>query len=110
MSVSIHVTDSVYGRPAVGLTVKFTRELEGAAVEQWRDQTGEDGRISRRLDSPGTRGPYIIEIDLDRYFSTLGYASLISSVSTRFRVANETSHCELSIFITPASCFVIRAG
>ncbi len=110
MSVSIHVIDGVYGRPAAGLSVNFSHELEGVTAEQWRDQTGEDGRVCWLLDSSKARGFYTIEIDLEGYFSALGYTSLIRAVSTRFRVANETNHCELSVFITPASCFVLKAG
>lgn len=110
MSFSIRVIDSIYGQPAVGLSINFSRELEGAIADQWSDQTGEDGRISGLMASSRAHGSYILEIDLDSYFPTLGYASLFSAVSTRFRLSNEECHYELSIFITPASCFVLRAA
>lgn len=108
MSVSIRVIDCVYGRPAAGLRASLSRELDGVAVKQWSDQTDEDGCISGLTKPPLALGPYILEIDLESYFRALGYESLNSAVSVRFRVINETGHYGLSVFITPASCMALR--
>jgi 5-hydroxyisourate hydrolase-like protein (transthyretin family) len=108
MSVSIHVTDCVYGRPAAGLSASLSRELDGVAVRQWRDQTDEDGRISGLTKPPLVPGSYILEIDLESYFRALGYESLNSAISVRFRVTDETGHYGLSVFITPAGCMALR--
>jgi 5-hydroxyisourate hydrolase-like protein (transthyretin family) len=108
MSVSIRVTDCIYGRPAAGLYASLSQELGGKAVKQWRDQTDEDGRISGLTKPPLALGSYILEIDLESYFRALGYESLNSAVSVRFRVINENGHYGLSVFITPAGCMTLR--
>lgn len=108
MSLSIRATDCVYGRPAAGLFASLTRELDGVPVRQWRDQTDEDGCISGLTKPPLELGCYILEIDIESYFRTLGYESLNSAVSVRFRVINETAHYGLSVFITPASFMALR--
>jgi 5-hydroxyisourate hydrolase-like protein (transthyretin family) len=108
MSVSIRATDCVYGRPAAGLCAGLSRELDGVAVKQWRDQTDEDGCISGLTKPLLAPGSYIIEIDLESYFRALGYESLNSAISVRFRVISETDHYGLSVFITPAGCMVLR--
>lgn len=108
MSVSIRVTDCVYGRPAAGLTASFSRELDGVVVRQWSDQTDEHGCISGLTKPPLALGTYILEIDLESYFRALGYESLNSAVSVRFRVTDETGHFGLSVFVTPAGCMALR--
>src|SRR5580698_10227976 len=108
MSVSIRVTDCVYGRPAAGLSASLSRELGGVAVRQWRDQTDEGGCISGLTKPPLALGTYILEIDLESYFRALGYESLNSAVSVRFRVTDETGHFGLSVFVTPAGCMALR--
>jgi 5-hydroxyisourate hydrolase-like protein (transthyretin family) len=107
VSVSIRVIDSVYGRPATGLSVSFSRELEGVLVEKWRDHTDDDGRISG-LPNPSQPGSYTVEFDLDGYFRTLGYAPINSAISMRFHVTGETRYYGLSLLITPSSCVAFR--
>jgi 5-hydroxyisourate hydrolase-like protein (transthyretin family) len=109
MSVSIRVVDGVYGRAAAGLFVTVSHELNGATVDKWRDQAGEDGCIPDLIRTPHARGSYALGIDLEGYFSKLGYRSLFSTVTARFRVADDTRDHALSIIITPASCFAIKA-
>jgi 5-hydroxyisourate hydrolase-like protein (transthyretin family) len=108
MSVSISVIDGVYGRPAAGISVSVSREANGVVAEKWHYRTGEDGCVSDLMRPPQVRGSYILNIDLEGYFSTLGYASLFSVVTTRFRVADDTHDHQLSVIITPASCTTLK--
>lgn len=108
MSVSVHVVDCVYGRPAVGLSACLSRELDGVATEQWRDRTDDDGRISSLRKSPLERGSYTLELDLDDYFCTLGFAPFNSAISMRFYLPSETHHYGLSVLITPTACMTFK--
>jgi 5-hydroxyisourate hydrolase-like protein (transthyretin family) len=108
MSVSIRVVDCVYGRPAVGISVDLTREREGFPVWRWHDQTDDEGQVSGLPEPMQKRGSYTFVFDLDGYFRKLGHASLNSAVSIRFHVDSSIEHHDLSLLITPASCFAFR--
>ena len=108
MSVSIHVVDCVYGKPAVGMSARLSRDCDGVLIEQWHDQTDDEGSISGLQKPPLDRGHYSLEFDLDGYFRPLGYAPLHSAVSLRFHLASQTSHYGLSLLITPSSCLTFR--
>jgi 5-hydroxyisourate hydrolase len=108
MSISVHVVDCVYGRPAIGMPVSVSREVEGAFAEQWRDRTDDDGRISGLHRSPLARGSYTIELDLDGYFCPLGFAPLNSSITVHFYLPGETHHYGLSVLVTPSACVTFK--
>lgn len=44
MSVSVRVVDCVYGKPAIGVLIRLSSQIDGTWTEQWRDRVGEDGR------------------------------------------------------------------
>jgi 5-hydroxyisourate hydrolase-like protein (transthyretin family) len=110
MSLSIHVIDCVYGRPAVGMSVSLSRESSDGRSEQWRDKTDDDGRISSLLKNPLPRGSYTLEFDLDRYFSTLGFAPASSAVAMRFHLPNEAYHYGVNVLVTPSACTIYKEG
>jgi 5-hydroxyisourate hydrolase len=108
LNVSVRVIDGIYGRPAVGVSVELSREVNGAFVTQWREKTDDDGRISSLRTSPLTAGGYRLEFDLDGYFRALGYASLNSAIGVRFFLASQNQHYALSVLITPTSCTTFK--
>jgi 5-hydroxyisourate hydrolase-like protein (transthyretin family) len=110
MSLSIRVVDCVYGRAAVGMPVTLHREASNGSSQQWREETDDDGRISSLLKSPLARGSYVLEFDLDRYFSTLGFASSSSAIAMRFHIPSETYHYGLSVLVTPSACSIFKEG
>jgi 5-hydroxyisourate hydrolase-like protein (transthyretin family) len=110
MSVSVSVVDGVYGRPAVNVAVCLKREVGGVLTEQWRHRTNDDGHISGLQNSPLTRGSYALEVDLEGYFSTLGFTPLNSAVTIRFRTPGEGRHCRLSLLVTPSACMTFMEG
>lgn len=110
MSVSVNVVDCVYGRPAVNMAVRLMREVDGVLTEQWRDQTNDDGRIPGLQNSPLARGSYALELDLEDYFCTLGFAPLNSAITMRFRTPGEGRHCQLSVLVTPSACITFMEG
>jgi hypothetical protein len=67
MSVSVSVTDCVYGKPAIGLPFRLDCEV--------------DGRASSGVNTPLARGMCRVEFDLDSYFDTLGHKVILSGSS-----------------------------
>jgi 5-hydroxyisourate hydrolase len=110
MGLSVSVVDCVFGRPAVSMSVRLMREVDGVFAEQWRHQTNDDGFISGLQNSPLTRGSYALELDLEGYFSTLGFTPLNSAVTVRFRSPGERHHCRLSALVTPSACTTFMEG
>jgi 5-hydroxyisourate hydrolase-like protein (transthyretin family) len=108
MSVSVHVIDCVYGRPAVAMSVGLSREIDGEYHEQWRDETDDDGRISALLKAPLPRGSYCLELDLDGYYRKLGLTPLNSAISVRFYMPSDTHYYGLSVLVTPSICITYK--
>jgi 5-hydroxyisourate hydrolase len=108
MSVSIRIVDCVYGRPAVGVSVDVTRERDGLAVWQRREQTDDEGCLSGLLEPMRERGSYTLVFDLDDYYRKLGHSSLTAAISIRLHAASPTLHSHLSLLITPTSCTAYR--
>jgi 5-hydroxyisourate hydrolase-like protein (transthyretin family) len=108
MSVSVHVVDGVYGQPAAGCPVSLSMKSGGSLSEQWRDHTDEDGRISGLMRSRLACGAYALELDLDRYYSTRGFASSHSAITVHFHVPSETYYYKLAVLITPSVCAIFR--
>jgi 5-hydroxyisourate hydrolase len=108
MSVSIRVVNSIYGRPAAGVSVDLSCEREGSPVLRWHDLTDDEGRISGMPEPAPGRGFYTLVFDLDDYFGKLGYSGLNSAISIRFHAVSDTEHYGLFLLISPASCVAYR--
>jgi 5-hydroxyisourate hydrolase-like protein (transthyretin family) len=108
MSVSVHVIDCVYGRPAVAMPVGLSREIDGEYREQWRDETDGDGRILALLKAPLPRGSYALELNLDGYFRKLGLMPVNSAITMRFHIPSETHYYGLSVLVTPSACITYK--
>jgi 5-hydroxyisourate hydrolase-like protein (transthyretin family) len=110
MSLSISVIDCIYGRSAIAMPVRLSREIDGVFAEQWHDQTDDRGSISGLHKPPLPPGSYTLEFDLEAYFRTLGYASFHSSIMLRFHVPSEAHVYELSLLVTPSTCVAYRVS
>jgi 5-hydroxyisourate hydrolase-like protein (transthyretin family) len=110
MGVSVSVVDGVYGRPAVNMAVRLMREVNGVFAEQWRHRTDDDGCIPGLLSSPLARGSYALELDLEGYFSILGFMPLNSAVTVQFHTPGEDHRRQLSVLVTPSSFVTFMEG
>lgn len=110
MGASIQVIDSVYGRPAVGLTVRIARISRGGWADEEDEQTNERGHVPRLSGSLVDGEIYRLEFDLDRYFSGLGMQPFYSAVSVRVRAADAHQQHHVTLFITPYSCAAYQAN
>jgi 5-hydroxyisourate hydrolase len=108
MSVSVRVVDCVYGKPAIGLPLRLSSQVDGTWTERWRDQTGEDGSASTGADIPLARGVCRLEFDLDGYFATLGAKSFYPIATVNFQLSETTSSYRIALLITPFAYLVFK--
>ena len=67
-TISTHVLDTEFGRPAAGLPVRVVRLLaDGAAVPVGGGVTDEDGRVLSLLDGALEAGVYRITFEVHQY-------------------------------------------
>lgn len=104
----VSVTDCLNGQPAIGMSVRLYRRVDGTWLERRRDRTGEDGRISGWSDLPRINCAYRLEFDLDEYFSSLGVASLYPGITIDFRITDITYSRFIFLLVTPSSYFTYQ--
>ncbi len=110
MTVVVKAIDGTYGRPAVGISVRLDRDIEGTWTEQQRDTTDEEGDVSRLRDIQFVQGVYRLEFDLDSYFSSMGITPFYPTVSMKIRVADPGQSYYISLVITPSAYYTYRAA
>jgi len=108
MSVSVSIVDCVYGRPAVGMAIRLIRDADGVLTQQWRLRTDDDGHISGPADTPLPHGTYELELDIEGYFTTLGFMSLNSAITVRFHLPGGNYHYCLAALVSPSACIVFK--
>lgn len=108
MSMSVRVVDCVYGKPAIGVPIRLNRQVDGVWTEQWRDRTGEDGRVSAGTNMGLASGACSLEFDLDAYFVALGAKSFYPMATINFRLADTGSSYRLALLITPFAYAVFK--
>jgi len=108
VSVSVRVINGIYGRPAAGLTVSLSREVDGEFVQQWTGRADESGQVLSLQELSLPPGTYRLEFDLDDYFCALGYASYYSAIGVCFFMADRGHVYRITLLATPANCTIFR--
>lgn len=104
MSISVEVIDCMHGRPAEGIAVRLESQVGGAWGEPTRGVTDENGLLREWQPSlVVARRIYRIELDIDRYYATLGIVPFLPRVTITFRVLDPAERHHLPISITPYS-------
>lgn len=106
-SISVEVMDQTFGRPAEGVPVALSREVDAVwqtTLSARTDATGSivGQRISRAC------GRYRLAVDLDGYFAAMGLEPLVSSLDFCFRVTRPYENVRLLVAVTPAALSVRR--
>jgi 5-hydroxyisourate hydrolase len=110
MSVVVKAVDGTYGRPAVGISVRLARDVEGSWAEQQRGTTDEEGNIPQLRSVQFAHGVYRLELDLDSYFSSMGITPFYPTVVMKFRIADPSQSYYISLVITPSAYCTYRAS
>lgn len=108
MSVSVRVINGIYGRPAAGLMVSLSREVDGEFVQQWTGRADESGQVLSLQELSLPPGTYRLEFDLDDYFCALGYAPCYSAIEVCFFMTNRGHVYRITLLATPANCAIFR--
>jgi 5-hydroxyisourate hydrolase len=102
MGPSARVIDGVYGRPAIGISVRLVNCSNGDRTEEWRGRTDEDGRVTVATNGPSDYRVCRLIFDINGYFATLGTTPLYPDIEISLRKMDSVSR-QLMVVITPAS-------
>ncbi|MGH3186184.1 MAG: hydroxyisourate hydrolase [Streptosporangiaceae bacterium] len=108
MSVSVHVIDCVYGKPAVGVPVRLACEIDRTWIEQWHDRTDEDGRAFIETIPIPAGSICRLEFSLDPYFATLGARPFYPVAVIGLRLPNVTASYHIGLLVTPNAYAVFK--
>lgn len=107
MIVSLDVVDAMIGRPAEGIPVTLRRDGDDMEIKLRSQLTDLSGRVT--WPEPGERrGKYRLEVELDRYYGSLGVTPFQSSVHMDFRVFHPDEIVSLLLIISPTSNVTCR--
>lgn len=101
--ITMHVLNSMQGKPAVGLTVVLSIKDHGVWKLLARAETDEDGRVSALLpaDARLTRGIYQVSFTTGTYFRALGLKTFYPEVPVIFEVTDPNAHYHLPLILSP---------
>lgn len=103
-TISTHVLDTAYGKPAPGVRVtleRLTQHGDGDVIGA--GTTDDDGR-ARSLLAAGkvlAEGVYRLRFDTDAYLGRDGRQSFFPDVSITFRVGAEPQHYHVPLLLSP---------
>jgi 5-hydroxyisourate hydrolase len=100
MSISVRVLDWVYGRPAVDMGIRLSRDHGGEWQEEARGRTDVDGYLAG-LPATMSRGLHRLDVDLDEYFAGIGVMPFYPTITIIFRVTDLTASYHIPVLITP---------
>ena len=100
--LTTHVLDTMHGRPAVGVTLRLSRDGRSVASSI----TNIDGRCEAPLLSGGlATGAYRLEFDVGDYFRDMGVAlpapAFLETVAIEFGIADLGSHYHVPLLVSP---------
>jgi 5-hydroxyisourate hydrolase len=108
MNLSVYVMDTASGLPAACVRVGLVRVTMSGCTDLARGHTGEDGRLAVWRGPMCGPATFRLELDLDRYFATLGTIPLFPRAVVVLRACDEDLH--LTLLISPNLMFTYRAS
>lgn len=112
--ISTHVLDTMHGRPAAGMALRFFRDDEAMPLKALT--TNADGRTDEPLMGGDalTAGPYRIEFEVGAYFKALGVdlpdPPFLDVVSIRFGVGAPDRKYHVPLLVSPWSYSTYRGS
>jgi len=101
--ITVHVLDTVLGKPAPGLAVVLERRSDPGWKELARGRTDDSGRIDGLLE-PGTplpAGIYRITYQTGDYFARRKVTTFYPEVQVIFEVREPNAHHHLPLLLSP---------
>lgn len=111
MTLSTHVLDAMYGRPAAGVGVR----LEAAVGDGWKSlaetSTGADGRARDGLAAELSAGRHRLVFDTAGYFAAQGVDEFFfPEVAICFTVADPDAHYHVPLLLSPFAYSTYRGS
>ncbi|CAN5601953.1 hydroxyisourate hydrolase [soil metagenome] len=103
-TISTHILDTAYGKPANGVAVYLESQNNDESWEQlahaWTD---EEGRVKPffLLEEPLPAGTYRLVFDIEAYFSALDIGCFYPQVCVVFTIREEPQHYHIPLLISP---------
>lgn len=110
--ITARITDTMHGRPAVGLSVALERENDDDSYEVIaQGVTDEDGAVNDLLGEGSlSAGVYLMHFDTEGYFVASGVESLYPSIAVLFRVPDPNQQYHISLLLSPYGYTIYRTG
>jgi 5-hydroxyisourate hydrolase len=107
-SVSTHVLDTGFGRPAEGVPVRLSRITDGLADVLGEGTTDADGRITDF--APGLEpGTYQLWFDVAAYADASGQSIFFPEVTVTFTITDERHH-HVPLLLSPFAYSTYRGS
>jgi 5-hydroxyisourate hydrolase len=102
MGISTHILDTALGRPAVGVPVTLSQQVDGAWLFINEAITDADGRCKYLLPEshPLQLGIYRVHFDTRTYYQRHQLQGLYPYVEIAFEVTNNEQHYHIPLLLT----------
>lgn len=101
MNIAIKVMDGVLGRPAEGIAVSIASQSDGVHAELARGFTDSSGRFGFAPREAPVGENYRIELDVDRYYASLGIVASYKKATVVLRVPDPGADHQILTLVTP---------
>ena len=101
MGLSTHILDTSLGRPAAGVSLVLSKQVDGRWNEISRGATDADGRGRTLLgDAPLEQATYKLRFEIAPYFAAQHITSLYPYVEIVFAVSEASQHYHIPLLLT----------
>ena len=108
--VTTHVLDATAGRPAVGVMVSLTRQVEDGWLEVANGRTDADGRISDLGPEDLGPGRYRITFATGAYFDDREQPTFYPEVVIPFTLDDPAAHYHVPLLLSPYAYSTYRGS
>jgi 5-hydroxyisourate hydrolase len=102
MGISTHILDTALGRPATGVPVTLSRQIDAAWLSINEALTDADGRCKYLLPEtqPLQTGTYRVHFDTATYYKHQQLQGLYPYVEVVFEITNSEQHYHIPLLLT----------
>jgi 5-hydroxyisourate hydrolase len=101
VNLSVYVVDTLFGVPGADIHVGLQHTTVSGWVDLAEGYTGPDGRFTVWRGSLRVSATFRLELELDRYYTTLGSVPLFPRAIVVFRVGDSGEDLHLTVLVSP---------
>ena len=101
--ITTHILDTSLGKPASGVKLILSRQIDTGWTELGAGTTDDDGRVSSLLDLNVTlpEGNYKLMFDVGSYYRTLDTPCFYPLVEIMFTISGDGQHYHVPLLLNP---------